>query len=535
MEEREPGERAAPGAAARPPAILSGVPGFDRVLGGGLPPGALVMVVGPPGSGKTTLAAQIAFAAARDGRRALLLTTLSESSNKLIDHLRGFRFFDEAVIGDRVQVFSLQPFLSQGLERTADELVGAARQVRADIVVLDGFRGLRSVATVPLETREFLYTVGGRLAVLGMTTIITSESEPRDTTLYPEATTADVIIGLHYRLEGVRHQRGLEAIKVRGAAPLSGLHGFAIDGSGVVVYPRLEARVAGRPVVANQDEAPDDASVDAGRARFDLPELDCLISGGLNHQTRTLVVGRLGTGKTLLALHFALAGVRAGEAVLYIGFRESRRQLLQKADLFGLGADMRAALAPGGGLTLLRLPPVELDPDYLGTRILGALDETGARRLIVDSIVELERAVVGADARRLDDYLAALVENLRARGVTSLFTKELRQILAGTVDFVDDHLALLTENVILLRQLEFHSRLHRILAVLKMSFSNYDPSLREFTIASGEGLRVLTAEESSGGVLAGIAREDIAQVSPLPPASEPSAGGTPPAEKTGEE
>ena len=34
----------------------TGIPGFDAVLGGGLPRGGLALLVGPPGSGKTTLA-----------------------------------------------------------------------------------------------------------------------------------------------------------------------------------------------------------------------------------------------------------------------------------------------------------------------------------------------------------------------------------------------------------------------------------------------------------------------------------------------
>ena len=86
----------------------TGVPSLDAVLGGGLPRGALAIVVGPPGSGKTTLASQIAFAAARAGRRALILTALSEPTSKLVAHLRTFRFFDEALLGGPVQVVSLE-------------------------------------------------------------------------------------------------------------------------------------------------------------------------------------------------------------------------------------------------------------------------------------------------------------------------------------------------------------------------------------------------------------------------------------------
>src|SRR5579862_1914202 len=64
----------------------TGLRTLDEVLGGGLPTGALALIVGPPGSGKTTVAAQLAFAAARIDRKVLLLTALSEPTEKLITH-----------------------------------------------------------------------------------------------------------------------------------------------------------------------------------------------------------------------------------------------------------------------------------------------------------------------------------------------------------------------------------------------------------------------------------------------------------------
>src|SRR5690348_12068215 len=86
----------------------TGVPHLDQVLGGGVPRGGLVLIMGVPGSGKTTIASQIAFAAARAGKKVLLLTAISEPTNKLLAHLASFTFFDRELVGGPIQVLSLQ-------------------------------------------------------------------------------------------------------------------------------------------------------------------------------------------------------------------------------------------------------------------------------------------------------------------------------------------------------------------------------------------------------------------------------------------
>ncbi len=57
-------------ATARP----TGVAELDRVLGGGLVPGAVVLLAGEPGVGKSTLLLSVAYEYARSGRRALIVT-----------------------------------------------------------------------------------------------------------------------------------------------------------------------------------------------------------------------------------------------------------------------------------------------------------------------------------------------------------------------------------------------------------------------------------------------------------------------------
>ena len=187
----------------------TGVPNLDLVLGGGLLRGSLVSVVGPPGCGKTTLASQVAFASARTGRTVLILITLSEPTSKLLAHLRGYQFYDPTPLGGRVQVFSLQQFLPTGLASTATDLTTITRASGASLVVLDGFSGVRAADPSPGAARQFLFNLGTSLSLLGATTIITSEAQVRDPDTFPEGTTADTILGLHFGvLAGIARQQG---------------------------------------------------------------------------------------------------------------------------------------------------------------------------------------------------------------------------------------------------------------------------------------------------------------------------------------
>ncbi|HUS66873.1 MAG TPA: ATPase domain-containing protein, partial [Kofleriaceae bacterium] len=76
-----------------------GIPSLDLLLGGGIPTRQTVIVTGDPGSGKTILCSQIAFAQAARGHNVVVATVASESHDKRIDELSGFDFFDRDRIG----------------------------------------------------------------------------------------------------------------------------------------------------------------------------------------------------------------------------------------------------------------------------------------------------------------------------------------------------------------------------------------------------------------------------------------------------
>ena len=73
--------------------FLTGVPGLDTILGGGVFEGGIYIVHGAPGAEKTILGNQICFAHAAQGRHALYITLLAESHARMIGHMRRLGFF----------------------------------------------------------------------------------------------------------------------------------------------------------------------------------------------------------------------------------------------------------------------------------------------------------------------------------------------------------------------------------------------------------------------------------------------------------
>ena len=87
--------------------LATGVPGLDEVLGGGLPEFSFNLIVGPPGSGKTTLAHQIMFALATKERPALFFTVLGEPPLKMFRYQQQFAFFDFSRIDESIRFVNL--------------------------------------------------------------------------------------------------------------------------------------------------------------------------------------------------------------------------------------------------------------------------------------------------------------------------------------------------------------------------------------------------------------------------------------------
>ena len=120
--------------------VPSGVAALDEMLGGGMQRGTATLLTGPAGVGKSTVAAQYAFAAAQRGAHAVIFT-FEESRALLLDRLRGIGMdVDEGIGRGRVSVRQIDP--AEVLPSQFSNIVRKSVETDgATVVVIDSLNG----------------------------------------------------------------------------------------------------------------------------------------------------------------------------------------------------------------------------------------------------------------------------------------------------------------------------------------------------------------------------------------------------------
>ena len=243
------GEARGPHAARASRRLAMGVPGLDAMLGGGLPEGYSMLVAGPSGSGKSSLATAFLAEGIRRGEPGVLVAfeqTPSRSRDRTIDDLVGAGKL--GLINTRA--------LDLSIDEIVEQLVENVHRRKAQRVVIDSLSGfeLAVAPTFREDFRESLFRMTSALSGLGVTVLMTSELEDRYTDLrfspYGTAFLTDAIIVQRYIELESRLERVMAVVKVRASQHSTEIRRFQITDAGLVIGEVVrdhEGLFGGRP------------------------------------------------------------------------------------------------------------------------------------------------------------------------------------------------------------------------------------------------------------------------------------------------
>ncbi|MFW5692992.1 MAG: circadian clock protein KaiC [Thermoguttaceae bacterium] len=461
--------------------LKTGIPGFDLIAQGGLPRGRTTLVAGTAGSAKTVFAAQFLASGIAQFDQPGVFVTFEETPADIRMNMHTLGWPIAEWEAERKWVFvdaSPRPgemcseagqYDLGGLLARLQHAVGT---VGAQRVALDSLGAIFSQFSDQATVRSELFRISHVLKRSGVTSVMTAEREHEHGEVARfgvEEFVADNVVILRNTLQEEKRRRTMEILKFRGAEHQKGEWPFTIrPREGIVGVPLSAIRL---------DQRSSDARITSG-----VPQLDDMCGGGFYQDSIVLCSGATGTGKTLLATHFASGNSGEEGRSLLFAFEESRDQLFRNAA--GWGIDFEQLEAAGRLRVSCEYPEVASLADHL-IRIKAMVDEYRPNRVTIDSLSALQRISSPGTFR---EFVIGLSCYLKKMEIATFFTAATPALFGGT-SITEAHVSTMTDSIILLRYLEIFGEMRRGVTVLKMRGSTHDKEIREFTI-DHEGMHV---------------------------------------------
>ena len=471
----------------------TGIEGLDDVLGGGLTPNRLYVLEGAPGAGKTTVALQFLMEGAKRGEQVLYVT-LSETAAELEGVARSHGW-DLSGIHIREMLpspDSLQPDEQYTMFHPSEiELSETTQRILEDVqalsprrIVFDSLSELRLLSGGSLRYRRQILALkqffsGRQCTVLLLDDMATTH---RDQQVQSIAHAVLRLEQTHSDYGAVR--RRLVVVKFRGQDFRGGYHDYRIVRGGLQVFPRLVAAEHVNPV--KQDKLPSG-----------IESLDRLMGGGLERGTSTLFVGAPGTGKSTVAVQFAIAAAERGETSAVFLFDESINTLRTRCASMGMDIER---WIEAGRVHLRQVDPGEMSPGELVHLIRQAVEGDQASVVVIDSLNGYLNAM--PDDRFLIVQLHELLTYLGQAGVATLLVGAHHGMIGTNMQAPVDA-SYLADAIVMLRYFEAEGEVRQAISVMKKRGGAHERSIRAFTM-DDTGLHVGEPLRNFRGVLTGV-------------------------------
>ncbi len=273
-------------------------------------------------------------------------------------------------------------------------------------------------------------------------------------------------------------------MKFRGTDYRGGYHDFAIRQGGLLVFPRL---------VASEYET----SFVAERIKSGITALDTLLGGGPDRGTSTLLMGPAGSGKSTIAVQYAVAAAARGDHAVVFAFDESAATL--EARTAALGIKFKEG-RDAGQVRVQQIDPAELSPGEFAHMACQAVEKDKARVLVIDSLNGYLNAM--PEERFLTAQLHELLTYMGRQGVTTLMVIAQHGMIGWNMQSPIDT-SYLADSVVLLRYFEYAGKVKKAISVIKKRSGAHEESIREL-LFDEQGIHLSEPLAQFRGILTGV-------------------------------
>jgi circadian clock protein KaiC len=473
--------------------ISTGVPGMDDVLSGGLLPRRLYLVEGTPGAGKTTLALQFLLEGAARGE-SVLYVTLSETETELRGvarshgwNLKGIQMREMLPSHDSLQPdeqYTMFHPAEVELSETTLKILSDVEKLKPTRVVFDSLSELRLLAGNSLRYRRQILALKQFFSGRECTVLLLDDMTALEHDLQVQSIAHAVLRMEQINSDYGSARRRLIVLKYRGQQYRGGYHDYKIVRGGLLVFPRLVA--SEHAAVVGQTKLPSG-----------IPALDDLLGGGIEKGTSSLFVGAPGTGKSTVAMQFAIAAAKRGECAALFIFDESINTLRTRCE--GMGMQLQPHI-DSGHISIRQVDPGELSPGELVNDIRVAVTEKHASVVVIDSLNGYLNAM--PNERFLIVQLHELLTYLGQAGVATLLIGAQHGLIGMQMQTPVDA-SYLADAVVLLRYFEANGEVRQAISVMKKRGGAHERAIRDFSMSS-TGLNVGPPLRQFRGILTGV-------------------------------
>lgn len=371
------------------PRRTTGVGEFDRVLGGGLVPGAAILLSGEPGVGKSTLLLEVAAQSARGGRRVLYASAEESTAQVRLRAERTGALHDELYLASETDLATI---------------LGHVDDVAPDLLIVDSVQTVSSalsegMAGHPSQVREVAAALIRIAKQRGLPTIIVGHVTKDGSIAGPRI--LEHLVDVVCQFEGDRQTslRFVRALKNR-FGPTDEVGCFDMGGSGIAEVPDPSALFLG-----HGNAEPGTCVSIALEGRRAMPvEVQALTIGSKSPNPRRIVNGvDAARVATVLAVLEKRAEIKTSDKDVYVSTVGGVRFVEPAADL-------AIALAVAGAVLETTIPrhiaavgelslAGEVRPVTQGAQRRAEAARLGYRELIDDRSGGLRDALVDVRAR----------------------------------------------------------------------------------------------------------------------------------------